>query len=171
MTLTMRKMTCLLLLLLGCKPHDEPARRPAMRVHVTPVRLVLHAGEGAQLSAEIDDENDQPIGGAPLRYEVADARLASVTPTGWVRATGGVGKTTVTASSNGISTEAAVVVAAGPPAALRVVHGDAQSIAAGQPLPIAIELRVSDVNDNPLPHVTVTLATEGGALDPQRRHG
>ncbi|MEO6952972.1 MAG: hypothetical protein ABI321_14325 [Polyangia bacterium] len=136
---------------------------------VTPAKLTLRVGQGAQLSGEIDDASGQPIGGAPLRWTATDERLVMISATGWVRTAGAIGKTTVIASTDGARVEVPVTIEPGSPDALRVLGGDAQTAKVERLLPTAIVLRASDASDNGLANVAVKLTTDEGTVVPD--HG
>ncbi len=90
-------LPCLLLLaacgvqLAGCsKGPPPPASVLATTVEliVEPAQLSLTPGDQAQLSAQANDASGAPIGGAHIRYSVADARVLQVTDRGLVTSLG-----------------------------------------------------------------------------------
>jgi O-glycosyl hydrolase len=79
------------------------------RVEVSPLRLDLQPGQSGQITASMYDADGVALSGRAVSFSVADATIATVSSTGRVTAQT-VGSTTVTATSEGKSASANVVV-------------------------------------------------------------
>ena len=115
-------------------PPPDPPRATA--VTVTPAAIELNAlGATRQLTAEVRDQNGQPMAGAAVSWSGSDASVATVDAQGLVTAAGN-GMATVTAMVGAASGSATVTVrqvvstVAVSPAADTVVEGDTLHLAA-----------------------------------------
>ena len=153
---------------LACdKQTPAPRRRSAADVRVLPNPVVLPAGGGTQLSAEIIDSAGQPIGGAGITFTSSDPTKLSVSPTGLVRSEGPPGQADVVVSSGTKQTRVPVTVTAGPARTIEPVAGEEQSALVGAPLPASIVVRVLDGKSNPVSGAEVSFASvDGGIADP-----
>ena len=91
---------------------------PVASLAVSPASLQLTVGEAAQLSADVRDAAGNPLD-RPVSWASADPSVATVDGSGNVTAEA-VGSTSVTATSEGVSTSASVVVSEVPVASLEV---------------------------------------------------
>lgn len=139
-----------------------PAAPEADAVLVQPASLTLQAGADAQLSAQVNDERGEPIGGAAIRFEAEDPKVLKVTANGRVTALGrAVAQTTVRVESGPRETRVPVVVRPGPPARFVPLVEVRQSVAAGAAPPSPAAARLLDDWGNPLPGVAVSVERPG----------
>ena len=115
-------------------PAPDPPR-PTM-VAVTPAAVELNAlGATRQLTAQVLDQNGQPMAGATVTWASGAAGVATVNAAGLVTAAGN-GTATITATAGGVSGTATVTVrqevstVAVSPAADTLVEGDTLRLAA-----------------------------------------
>ena len=93
----------------GTDPVPPPAP-VATTVSVTPTSAALAAiGETTQLTAEVRDQNGQPMAGAPVAWSSSDPSVAPVDAAGLVTAAGN-GTATITATSGSVSGTASATV-------------------------------------------------------------
>jgi len=131
----------------------------------------------APLTVKVEDQFGDPIDGAVIVWAVTtgngvvdpvtDTTDASGTVSTSFRLGGQLGVQTASASLSGLPSVSFVATATpGPPAKLAIAGGDGQSAASGAPLPIPLQVLVTDGFNNPLPDVTVafTVLTGGGTL-------
>ncbi|HEV2130959.1 MAG TPA: Ig-like domain-containing protein [Longimicrobiaceae bacterium] len=137
-------------------------QRPVASVGVSPDNASVPARQVIQLAATTYDAGGQVLTGRAVSWESSNPDVATVDASGQVR---GVrpGIVTITASSEGRSGTASVVVTAGPPSQLMIVSGSAQTAPVGGALPDPLVVRVTDADGNPVPGVTVSWATASGS--------
>ncbi len=126
------------------EPPPEPARAAAITVSPDASELTA-LGATAQLSAEVRDQNGQPMSGATVAWSSSSAGVATVSAAGLVTAVGN-GSASITASVGAVSGSAAVTVA--QEATEVVVSPVADSVPVGDTLRLAAE--VLDANGHTL---------------------
>jgi hypothetical protein len=121
-------------------------------VLVQPASLTLQAGADAQLAAQVNDEQGEPVGGASIRFEAEDPQVLKVTATGRVTALGrAVSRTYVRVESGARETRVPVEVRPGSPGRFVPLVELRQSVAAGSGPPRPAAARLLDDWGNPLP--------------------
>jgi Bacterial Ig-like domain (group 1) len=131
----------------------------------------------APLTVKVEDQYGDPIDGAVVVWAVTtgngvvdpvtDTTDASGTVSTSFRLGGQLGVQTASALLPGLPSVSFVATATpGPPAKLAIAGGDGQSAATSAPLPVPLQVLVTDGFNNPLPDVTVafTVLTGGGTL-------
>lgn len=153
--------------LAGCRRAPTGVSAVAVAVRAFPSTLTLAAGRERQLSAEVVDALNRPVGAAPLRFTVADRALATVTPEGLVRSLRAVGATAVIVASGSLRAEVPLRITGGAPESVAIVSGDAQEGQAGATLPEPIVVRLLDGLQNAVAGAHVELTTDdGGSVNP-----
>ena len=151
------------LMLAGCSraPLAAPdGMAPASEILVEPPRLLLKAGDEAQLSAQANDVNGSPVGGAEFAFASADPKLIRVSQRGLVTSLGPAAtKTEVIVSSGPAETRVAVVIVPGDAARLEVVGDERRRIRAGDPDGAPLTMRVVDEWGNSVPAAALTVAS------------
>lgn len=135
-------------------------------VDVLPPSVTLPGvGATATLTADVRDPNGVPIENPTISWTSGDASVATVSATGVVTAVAR-GSAWIRGASAGVADSAEVTVAAGVPAAIEIVAGDAQAATVSTAVPVAPAVRVLDNAAAPVPGVTVTFAVTvgGGSL-------
>ncbi|HEX7049664.1 MAG TPA: Ig-like domain-containing protein [Longimicrobiales bacterium] len=120
-------------LVLGCGENAAtgPGGEPATLV-VTPDSAALHAlGDSVRLAAALRDANGNEAGGATVVWASLDPAVATVSPSGWVRALEN-GTAEVMASAGGAADTVAVTVAQA--AAVVTLNHEADTLAQGETL-------------------------------------
>jgi adhesin/invasin len=119
-----------------------------------------------QLTAQVLDQNGQPMPEELITWSSSNAQVATVSATGLVTAVDN-GPAEVTASSGSLSASAAVDVAQ-VVATLEKAAGDTQSGTVGQALPEAVVVRALDRLNNPVVGTSVSfaVASGGGSVSP-----
>lgn len=152
------------------KASVPPASSVAAEVRVIPDPIVLVAGERIQLSAEVDDSEGRPVGGAEIVFRSSDTSKVVVSPAGFVRSEGPIGPAQVVVSSGGKQTAVSVQIKAGKARTIRALGGDRQSATVDSLLPRPLVVRVLDDKDNPVSGSDVTfIPADGGAADPPEK--
>ena len=123
--------------------------------------VVLAAtGQTRQLTATALDDGGDPIQGAPIDWTTSNPEVVTVSATGLLTAQG-PGTTQVTAAVGEVSATATVGV--NSVATLEVFDGNGQTAAAGQAVPTAPAVRVTDAQDNPVAGVRVRFQVAPGS--------
>ncbi|CAN5338353.1 hypothetical protein BH24GEM3_BH24GEM3_16120 [soil metagenome] len=137
-------------------------QRPVASVGVAPGSSSIAVRQVIQLTATTYDAQGQVLVGRAVSWESSNLEVATVDPSGQVR---GVrpGTVTITATSEGRSGAARVVVTVGAPAQLVILRGDDQTATVGSSLPDSLAVRVTDADGNPVPNVTVSWAAAAGS--------
>ncbi len=101
-------------LALGCVPDPPPTETPVpTALAVTPTVVALHPGESLQLSAEVLDQNGEPMGSTSVAWTSDNDAVAEVSSAGLVRAIT-AGEATVTATVGALDAISEVTVTAVP---------------------------------------------------------
>ncbi|MCC7132092.1 MAG: Ig-like domain-containing protein [Gemmatimonadales bacterium] len=140
-------------------PPPPPPSVASVRLSATDVALV--SGASAQLVATALDAAGQTVAGKSAAWTTDDANVAPVTASGSVTGTR-VGTARVTATIDGKTASAQVVVTTGPATALEVTAGNDQDGEVGAAPPTAPQVRVRDFGNNPVVGAVVTLAVTSG---------
>jgi len=153
---------------MACAAADgRTETEPVADVIVRPAVVRLRAGEGAQLSAQVNDSTGRAIGGADLTFATPSPRMVRVSPSGAVSSLGPVGEGTITVASGSTHRMVRVVVAAGVATAARISSGGAQAGEVGSTLAEPVVVTISDAFGNLVPRAAVSFeAAGGGAADP-----
>ncbi|HEU4628146.1 MAG TPA: Ig-like domain-containing protein [Gemmatimonadaceae bacterium] len=133
---------------------------PVASVTIAPDPTKLVPGQTAQLAATVRDAGGNVLTGRTISWATGDHAVATVTTSGVVTAVG-VGSTTVSAATGGITGTAAVVVAAPAPSSVNL-NPSALSLTVGQSAPVAATVR--DASGNVLPNAPVAWATDNAAV-------
>ena len=147
-------------------PSPGPVRPEPRAVVIEPAIVTIPAGSHVQLAAQVNGDDGQPIGGAPINFESRNPAMANVTATGLVVAPGPVGETTIRVASGIRSAEVTVRVVPAVGAALDVVRGPESEAAAGG-LVADLQVRVRDAFGNPVAGAPLAwqLAGTGGSVE------
>ena len=151
---------------LGCSGGGtEPGVPTAITLSPTTVSFTA-VGQTQQLSANITDQQGNPVEGSSAVWESSDDAVATVSPTGLVTATG-PGTAQVTAAVGEIAAVAQVSVTQ-TLATLEIVGGNAQSAEAGTTLASPLVVEARDEGGNPIVGLEVrfTVTQGGGSVDP-----
>ncbi|MCB1623112.1 MAG: hypothetical protein KDI32_00895 [Pseudomonadales bacterium] len=146
------------LAIVACSQSDSIPPLPVKVVRevlVFPAEVELVAGTSRQLSAQLNDANGEPVGGAKLAFATEQTELLDLSIRGRVRSRGPVGTGTVVVESGTATARVPVVVVPGKPARLRRLG--AEAAAAAQP-PLAagaLAVVVTDNFGNPVPRCEV----------------
>lgn len=158
----------------ACTPNPRPAIDPASgppvvpsQIVVLPAQITLHAGEGMQLAAQVNDGAGQPIGGAPLTFLSADPSMLRVSDHGALVAIGTAGEARLEVRSGVLTQQMRVRVLPGAPGRIELIEGDNQSAAAGESLPALITVRVADTFGNHLSAAAVQFAVDNATASVQ----
>ncbi|MEO6778441.1 MAG: Ig-like domain-containing protein, partial [Gemmatimonadaceae bacterium] len=135
---------------------------PVASVTVTPGSAALTVGQSAALSAAATDANGNVLSGRSVTWSSANSSVATVSGLGMVSATG-AGSTTVTATSEGKSGIAQVVVTAppvtppvSPPAAVARVRVTPSSVSLHTGGSSTITAQVLDAGDHTITGCSIT---------------
>src|SRR6059058_2126547 len=129
-------------------------------VSVTPATATIGVGQTAQYAAITRDAFGNPLGGRTVTWSSSNPGVATVNGAG--QATGvAVGAATLTATSEGKSGTAAILVTNVPVASVAVSPASA-SVQVGQTVQLAATPR--DANGNPLSGRTVTWSSDNTAV-------
>lgn len=143
-----------------------PVRRVSAIV-VEPPALTLHAGERAQLAAQVNDFENAPIGGADLAFSAEDPRIVLVTSSGLVTSTGRAGMTRVRVlSGQEVATVDVRVSPATASSISRAAGGPELTGIAGERLPAPLVWVVTDSFGNPVPGTRVGFVATHGVVEP-----
>src|SRR5213083_1702812 len=133
---------------------------PVASVSVTPATATIGVGQTAQYAAITRDAFGNPLGGRTVTWSSSNPGVATVNGAG--QATGvAVGAATLTATSEGKSGTAAILVTNVPVASVAVSPASA-SVQVGQTVQLAATPR--DANGNPLSGRTITWASGSTAV-------
>src|SRR5204863_59942 len=133
---------------------------PVASVSVTPATATIGVGQTAQYAAITRDAFGNPLGGRTVTWASSNPAVATVNGAG--QATGvAVGSATLTATSEGKSGTAAILVTNVPVASVTVSPATA-SVPAGQTVQLTATLK--DANGNTLTGRTVTWSSDNTAL-------
>lgn len=160
----------LLLLLPVLHACDGSTSAPVpTQVVVTPGDAVLEAlGATQQFSAEVRDEDGNPLTGVPITWSSTNEEVATVDATGTATAVSR-GTATIRASVGEEGTRGSALLQVIPePAALTKVTGDEQIGGLLQPLAVKPTVEVRDARGNALKGVRVyfTVVSGGGSVSP-----
>ena len=133
-------------------------RAAALQLADTLLRVA--EGEGARPVAQAVDARGNPIAVAAVRWESADAVVASVDSTG---AVAGVspGRSTLTATFDQLRAVLPVEVVP-VPASITIMGGEDQRAPAGQALPAPVTAQIVSRSGRPIPGIAVSLAVRDG---------
>jgi hypothetical protein len=148
-----------------CGDSTEPPRPTS--ISVNPSEVTFDAlGAARQASAQVLDQNGQPVPNEPISWSSDDAQVASVDSTGLIAAVGN-GTTEISAGSGTLSGSITVRVAQ-VAADLQKLGGDAQTGPVGGALNEELAVQVLDRLDIPIAGVSVAFAvgSGGGSVDP-----
>ena len=107
------------------------------------------------------DQSKTPIAGLPVKWQIADPTIASVSADGVVTSTGKVGATTLTATAfNGISGQATVDVQ--PVTQILVLRGDNQTGVAGAALSTTMTVEALAPNTHAVAGATIDFGVSNG---------
>jgi len=148
------------LVMVGCAELQVPGPGAVVAVVVRPDTVSLRVGDTVRVKAAPIDTTTAFLSHLIPTWTSAAPAVASVDATGLVHAVG-PGSTTVTASAEGIQGHAVVLVS-GPPAAIALMAGDAQTAAVNAAVPIAPAVKVTDAGGNPVKGETVLFTVTGG---------
>ena len=133
---------------------------PVASVSVTPATATIGVGQTAQYAAITRDAFGNPLGGRTVTWSSSNPAVATVNGAG--QATGvAVGAATLTATSEGKSGTAAILVTNVPVASVTVSPATA-SVPAGQTVQLTATLK--DANGNTLTGRTVTWSSDNTAV-------
>ena len=140
---------------------------PVASVSVTPATATIGVGQTAQYAAITRDAFGNPLGGRTVTWSSSNPGVATVNGAG--QATGvAVGSATLTATSEGKSGTAAILVTNVPVASVTVSPATA-SVPAGQTVQLTATLK--DANGNTLTGRTVTWSSDNTAVATVSRSG
>ena len=110
---------------------------------------------------EAFDQAKLPVAGLPVKWQIADLTIASVSADGLVTSTGKIGSTTLTATAfNGISAQTTVDVE--PVTQIIVLRGDNQSGAAGTALSATMTVQALAPNTHAVAGATIDFGVQSG---------
>ena len=98
----------------------------------------------------------------PIAWTSSDPAILSIDPTSGLASAKSLGTVTVTATSETKSATVSLTVVVGPPAKIIASAGDNQGVPAGNALPVAPAVKVTDAGDNPIAGVVVNFAVTAG---------
>jgi hypothetical protein len=127
----------------------------------------LPEGGAAQLVAYPLDARRRIVAGRPFRWESADTTIVAINAAGSASARA-PGRTTLTASTDGVAASIPAEVSL-TPASARVVAGGDQRAPAGRRLPQSVTVQVLSRAGRPVPGAQVSFATADaqGKVDPE----
>jgi len=128
------------------------------RVEVTPDSLVLHPGQSGDFNATAYDAAGHVLTGRAIVWMIADSAVATIASGGAVTAVS-PGSARLTATVDGVTGSAKVVVVAPPPAAVARVAVSPDSIALQPGQAIALGATAYDAENHVLTGRTVTWTT------------
>lgn len=137
-------------------------------VTVTPSSTNLIAGETVQLDAETRVEGDVLVDDRVIEWTTSDATVASVSSTGLVSALAPGVAVTITATSEGQSAGAEIVVT-GPPVTMQIVNAPRWPMIIGAKAPLVADLR--DANGTEVVGPTVTWTSTNALAAPVSAKG
>jgi hypothetical protein len=144
-------------------PHEARARvtvdpRPVvLRPGDTLIRVA--EGERGRAAAVAVDARGNEIAGAPLRWQAADAAVASVDSLGEVRGVS-PGRSTLTVSLGELRADVPVEVAP-VPASITLLAGEDQRGPGGRPLAMPVTAQIVSRTGRPIPGVAATFQVRG----------
>jgi hypothetical protein len=149
----------------SCGDSTEPPRPTSISVNPSDVTFDALGGT-RQASAQVLDQNGQPLPTEAISWSSDDAQVASVDSTGLITAAGN-GTTEISASSGTLTGNVSVNVEQAA-AEVQKVGGDAQTGLVGQALNEELAVQVLDRLDNPIAGVSVAFAvlSGGGSVAP-----
>ena len=154
---------CLVLFALascGDGPAQPPAGVPA-RLSVSPESVTLTAvGQTEQLRADVRDHYGDPVAGVSVAWTSDRPGTVAVDGGAGVVTAVSAGTAIVTATHGTLSARVQVTVAQEPHALEKL--GDLQAGFIGEPLPVAVGVRVADANGHPAVRVRVRFAVTSG---------
>lgn len=156
----------LVLAVAACSDSTEPPRPTRIVLSVADVTLDA-VGATQRLSAEVRDQNGDPLPDEEVTWSSSSTDVATVSPSGVVTAQGN-GTAEITATSGSLSASASVTVRQ-QVTRLRKTAGDAQTDTVGQTLSNPLVVRALDRLGNPVggEAVTFTVSSGGGSVDPE----
>ncbi len=162
-------VTSACLLLAGCdgQPASAPQAMPTPQAVIAfPNAVQLAAGSSVQLQAQVNDEHDQPIGGASIVFRSKDPNIIGVSQDGVVSALGPVGVSAVHVASGVRVVEVPVRITAGAGALLEAIQAPSGTAQAGG-LIGDITVQVRDQFNNPVPAAALSWAVGelGGSIE------
>jgi uncharacterized protein YjdB len=131
---------------------------PVAAVTVTPGSASLVAGAATPLAAAVTDANGNVLSGRAVAWTSANTSIATVSDQGLVTGVA-AGTTTVTATSEGKTGVAQIVVTAPPPAPVASVSIDPATSDVGIGATVQLQATLSDSNGAPLDGRAVTWET------------
>ncbi len=137
---------------------------PVASIVVTPASAsVVGIGALQQFNADAKDGAGTSIPGIVFAWSSSDQNVATIDTAGLATTTG-IGSTTLTATSGGISGTASLVVAS--PTCTQcffiIVNGDQQTAPASSTLPAALSAQLVNPLEQPVPGVSVTFTVDAG---------
>ena len=143
----------------SCGDSTEPLR--PTYISLTPSTVTLDAlGATEQLSAQVLDQNRQPLQGEEVTWSSDDPQVATVSTAGLVTAVRN-GTAQITASFGSINEDVPVTVSQ-VVTAFQKEAGDAQTGAVNQALPQAVVVRAADRLGSPVLGASVNFSVAGG---------
>jgi adhesin/invasin len=148
-----------------CSDSTEPPRATSIALSASQVELDA-IGATEQLTAQVLDQNGQPMPQEPITWSSADEAVATASSNGRVTAVAN-GTATITARSGAASGSAAVTVRQ-VVATIRKVTGDGQTGTVGQALALALVVEARDRLSATVAGASVQFAVArgGGSVDP-----
>lgn len=142
--------------------HDVTAPPTVARVIVTPaLDTIPSIGGSAQFFARVEAEDGSPLTDSTLTWSVADASVASISPSSG-NATALLPGTTVVRATVGSVTGVASLVVYQRPASMVAVAGNDQVGQPDEPLPTPVQVEVRDGGGTPIPGAQVAFAVVDG---------
>lgn len=159
-------IACLLSAGCGDQPPAPQGVAAPHTVVAFPNSVQLAAGASAQVQAQVNDEHEQPIGGAAIVFRSKDPDVIGVTQDGVVSALGPVGVSAVQIASGVRLVEVPVRIIAGAGALLEATRAPPDTAQAGG-LIGDITAQVRDQFNNPVPGATLSwvVGELGGSIE------
>lgn len=136
---------------------SAPNRSQVARITLSASRAPrVTAGDTMQIAAVIVDANGKAVSDAGLSFTSSQTSIATISASGLLTSVGPVGTTVVTASAEGVTSNAlAIAIVAGPPQAVTATRGQSQIGKTAGMGADTLGARVTDSFGNPVAGTTV----------------
>jgi uncharacterized protein YjdB len=134
--------------------------KPPASIKLSSTSLSLTVGQESRLGATVRDADGGVISGAPVDWKSSNTNVATVDGEGLVHGVG-AGTATITATSGGVSDQAAVTVSPVPANAVVVSPGEV-TLFVGET--VTLKAAVTDANGDPLPGRPITWSSNATSV-------